>query len=353
MLTMALSETDISELKAITNRLCEIGKGILSVDEGTFQAAKKLSDVGLDANQTSRRDYLELLLTAPGLQDYISGAILSEETIGLKTKDDTLFTDALLRQGVMTGIRVDQGMVELPGLPNDVFTIGLDLLSRRLADYKKKSADFASWKTRFAIGSEVPSKVAIEANCHLLGIYALLSQQAGLVPMLDIRVSQSGNHDLEESQKVHATILRMLFKTLSDYKVLLSCILLRITMVTPGASCDTKASADDIAKSTLEAMNAIIEADLPEPNEGDWRANIFFSDHTSDKQAAERLNRMYSIPHLYRLGISFCFDEFIEKDARELWARNKTANFSEAQKLVIARAKESHLATLGEWKAQS
>ena len=344
--------------------LFQHGKGIMCVGERTLVLADAIKDAGVRPDDINRGNFLKLLLTAPNLEKYISGAILSEECLNLKTENGTLLIDDLKQRGIAPGIRVDRETFTLPESPNDSITIGLDRLSERLNDYKNRRLAFVSWRTLFGAGAELPGTTVIEANCHMLAIYALLSQHAGLLPMIEIRVAPLGNRSLDAIGKTHETILQTLFKMLSDYKVLLSRVAIRINMVTLGASGDAEASVDDIAKATVNALAGIMALDLPvwntpkptpppvdqqyspgwEPPK--WKALIYLSDYGSDEQAAVHLNAISSSERP-RLDTSFCFGEFLQKEARALWAKNPTNNVSPAQDLVIERAKQSQAASIG------
>ena len=209
----------IEDLESIALAMVAPGKGIIAIDESTNTIKKRFEAVGIENTEESRRAYRELLLTTPGLNEHISGAILYDETIRQSTKDGVPFTQLMKKHGIIPGIKVDKGPVPLAGFPGDVVTEGLDGLRERLQEYVKLGAQFAKWRAVINISEDNPSSTAIEANCHALARYAALCQEAGLVPMVEPEVIMDGDHSIEVSYEVHEAVLRSLFNALYEQNV--------------------------------------------------------------------------------------------------------------------------------------
>jgi len=221
----------IEDLESIALAMVAPGKGIIAIDESTNTIKKRFEAVGIENTEENRRAYRELLLTTPGLNEHISGAILYDETIRQSTKDGVPFTQLMKKAGIIPGIKVDKGPVPLAGFPGDVVTEGLDGLRERLQEYARLGAQFAKWRAVINISEDNPSSTAIEANCHVLARYAALCQEAGIVPMVEPEVIMDGDHSIEVSYEVHEAVLRSLFNTLYEQNVMLEGTILKVSMV--------------------------------------------------------------------------------------------------------------------------
>jgi fructose-bisphosphate aldolase class I len=281
-----------------------------------------------------------MLLTAPGLSEHISGAILYDETIRQSTQDGVPFTTVMKKAGIIPGIKVDKGPQPLAGFPGDVVTEGLDGLRPRLQEYAKLGAQFAKWRAVINISEDNPSSTAIEANCHVLARYAALCQEAGLVPMVEPEVIMDGDHTIEVSYEVHEAVLRSLFNALYEQNVMLEGVILKVSMVVPGKQCEEQASMEEVAEATVRVLKTTVPAALP--------GIVFLSGGQSDEDATAHLNAMNQLgPHPWPL--SFSYGRAMVSAALQLWARDTRANVAEAQKVVHARARENGLAALGQW----
>ncbi|MBP1473184.1 fructose-bisphosphate aldolase class I [Frateuria sp. MAH-13] len=330
----------IEDLESIAQAMVAPGKGIIAIDESTNTIKKRFEAVGIENTEENRRAYRELLLTAPGLSEHISGAILFDETIRQKTRDGVPFTELMKKNGIIPGIKVDKGPVPLAGFPGDVVTEGLDGLRDRLAEYVKLGAQFAKWRAVINISDENPSSTAIEANVHALARYAALCQEAGLVPMVEPEVIMDGDHTIEVSYEVHEAVLRSLFNALYEQNVMLEGTILKVSMVIPGKNCDEQAEVEEVAEATVRVLKSTVPASLP--------GIVFLSGGQTDEQSTAHLNAMNHIgPHPWPL--SFSYGRAMQQAALKLWSKDMKANYAEAQKTVAARAKENGLAALGQW----
>ena len=316
------------------------GKGIIAIDESTGTIAKRFAGVGIENTEENRRAYRELLLSTPKLNEYISGAILFDETIRQKTKDGVPFAKFMSDNGMIPGIKVDKGTHALAGFPGEVVTEGLDGLRARLEEYYKLGARFAKWRAVINIGDDVPSGTCIEANAHALARYAALCQEQGLVPMVEPEVIMDGNHDIETCYEVSEVTLRALFDALYNQNVALEGTILKASMVLPGKDCDEQASVDEVAEATLMCLKSAVPAILP--------GIVFLSGGQSDDDATAHLDAMNRMgPNPWPL--SFSYGRAMQSAALKLWSQDLQGNYAAAQATVYERAKANGLAALGKW----
>jgi fructose-bisphosphate aldolase class I len=330
----------IEQLADTALAMVAAGKGIIAIDESTGTIAKRFDGVGIPNNEENRRAYRELLLTTPKLGDYISGAILYDETIRQSTKNGVPFTKVMVENGIIPGIKVDKGTHALAGFPGEVVTEGLDGLRARLEEYYKLGARFAKWRAVITIGDEIPSGTCIEANSHALARYAALCQEQGLVPMVEPEVLMDGSHDIETCYEVTEVTLRSLFDALYQHNVALEGTILKASMVLPGKNSGEGASVDEVAESTLMCLKSTVPAILP--------GIVFLSGGQSDEDATAHLDAINRMgPHPWPL--SFSYGRAMQSAALDLWSKDLAANFGKAQETVYARAKDNGLAALGKW----
>ena len=330
----------IEQLAETARAMVAPGKGIIAIDESTTTIAKRFEGVGITNNEENRRAYRELLLTTPKLSEYISGAILFDETIRQSTRDGVPFARYMADNGIIPGIKVDKGTHALAGFPGELVTEGLDGLRARLQEYYKLGARFAKWRAVITIGEEIPSGTCIEANSHALARYAALCQENGLVPMVEPEVLMDGDHDIETCYEVTEVTLRSLFDALYNHNVMLEGTILKASMVVPGKDCAEQASVDEVAESTLMCLKSAVPAILP--------GIVFLSGGQSDEDATAHLDAMNRLgPNPWPL--SFSYGRAMQSAALKLWSQDLAANFAKAQETVYARAKDNGLAALGKW----
>ncbi|MCY7354639.1 MAG: fructose-bisphosphate aldolase class I [Lysobacter sp.] len=334
----------IEQLAETAQAMVAAGKGIIAIDESNNTIKKRFDGVGIADSEENRRAYRELLLTTPKLGDYISGAILYDETIRQSTKAGVPFTKVMLDNGIIPGIKVDKGPQPLAGFPGEVVTEGLDGLRERLQEYYKLGARFAKWRAVINIGDDIPSGTCIEANSHALARYAALCQEAGLVPMVEPEVIMDGAHDIETCYEVSEVVLRSLFDALYQQSVMLEGTILKASMVLPGKDSGEQASVEEVAESTLMCLKSTVPAILP--------GIVFLSGGQSDEDATAHLDAMNRMgPNPWPL--SFSYGRAMQSAALKLWSQDLVNNVGKAQQTVFARARDNGLAALGQWSQSS
>ncbi|MBP6309507.1 MAG: fructose-bisphosphate aldolase class I [Arenimonas sp.] len=332
----------IDQLPEIALAMVASGKGIIAIDESNATIKKRFDSVGVECTEENRRAYREMLLTTPNLNEYISGAILYDETIRQKTKDGVPFTKIMLDNGILPGIKVDAGTTPLAGFPGEVVTQGLDGLRERLNEYAALGAKFAKWRAVININIEegMPSDTCIEANVHALARYAALCQEAGIVPMVEPEVIMDGEHDIDDCFVVTEKVLRSLFNALYQHNVMLEGTILKASMIISGKDCDEQASVEDVADYTVQCLKSAVPAALP--------GIVFLSGGQSDDDATAHLNEMNNPDNKLPWPLSFSYGRAMQSAALAIWGKDIVGNVAEAQKMVYARAKANGLAAKGE-----
>ncbi|HET9048987.1 MAG TPA: class I fructose-bisphosphate aldolase [Chiayiivirga sp.] len=331
----------IEHLEDIAQAMVAPGKGIIAIDESNTTIKKRFDAVGIECSEDNRRAYREMLLTTPNLGQYISGAILYDETLRQSTKAGVPFTKVMADAGILPGIKVDKGPVPLAGFPGDSITEGLDGLRPRLQEYAKLGAKFAKWRAVIAISDDNPSGTCIEANSHALARYAALCQESGIVPMVEPEVLMDGEHDIEVCYEVTEAALRSLFAALYEHNVLIEGTILKPSMVISGKDCVEQADIEEVASETLRCLKATVPALLP--------GIVFLSGGQSDELATAHLNAMNKLAGR-PWPLSFSYGRAMQQAALKLWAKDMTGNLAKAQETVFARARDNGLAALGKWK---
>jgi fructose-bisphosphate aldolase class I len=333
----------IDQLPEIAQAMVARGKGIIAIDESNATIKKRFDTVGVENTEENRRAYREMLLTTPGLGEHISGAILYDETLRQKTKDGVPFTQVMMDNGILPGIKVDKGTTPLAGFPGEVVTDGLDGLRERLNEYAGLGAKFAKWRAVININIEdgMPSDTCIEANAHALARYAALCQEAGIVPMVEPEVIMDGEHDIDDCFVVTEKVLRSLFNALYQHNVMLEGTILKASMVIPGKDCPDQASAEDVADYTVQCLKSAVPAALP--------GIVFLSGGQSDEDATAHLNEMNKQENL-PWPLSFSYGRAMQSAALKIWGQDIVNNVAKAQETVHARARDNGLAAMGEWK---
>lgn len=332
---------DTQGIENTARALVEGDRGILALDESSSTCNKRFAGLGIPQTEGTRRDWRELIVTTPGLGEYISGVILHDETIRQQKKNGTPFVKAILDAGIIPGIKVDTGAQELAGHPGEKITEGLDGLRRRLQEYSQMGARFAKWRAVITIGNGLPSRACIEANAQALARYAALCQEAGMVPMVEPEVLMEGEHDLERCSKVTEDVLRTVFAQLHIQGVTLEGMILKPNMVLPGLGCPRQATADEAAEATVQCLLRAVPAAVP--------GIAFLSGGQSPELASARLNAM-NVRFKTRLpwALSFSFARAIQQPAMEIW-RGQEAKVKASQQALHHRARCNWLARRGEY----
>ena len=330
-------------LRATAGTMVSARKGILAIDETSSTCSKRFTLAGITSTEETRRAYREMLVTTPGASEYISAAILFDETIRQKTSDGRPFADALATEGIIPGIKVDIGAKPLAKAPGESVTEGLDGLRERLNEYSAMGARFTKWRAIIRIEHGLPSRYCIQTNAHALGRYASLAQEAGLVPVVEPEVLMDGDHDIQKSQEVTEEVLLAVFEELSVQRCLLEGIILKPNMVTPGSHARTQKDTTEIAKRTLATLRRCVPRAVP--------GIAFLSGGQSGDEACANLNAMASNGSL-PWELSFSFGRALQYPALEIWA-GEAANVPAAQRAFLHRAKMSSLASAGEYSEQA
>jgi fructose-bisphosphate aldolase class I len=316
-------------------------KGLLAMDESNPTCNKRFARLGIPETEEARRTYRELIVTTPGLGEYISGAILYDETIHQKKKDGTPFIKAITAAGIIPGIKVDTGANDMALHPGEKITQGLDGLRDRLAEYSQMGASFAKWRAVFAIGDGLPSQGCIDANAQGLALYAALCQEAGLVPIVEPEVLMDGEHPLGRCSEVTEQVLRSVFYHLYTQRVMLEGMLLKPNMVLPGLTCSKQEEVDEVADATVNCLLQAVPAAIP--------GIVFLSGGQSSELASARLNAM-NVRFKSRMpwALAFSFSRAIQYPALEIWHGDE-ANVLAAQQALVHRARCNQAARLGEY----
>jgi fructose-bisphosphate aldolase, class I len=325
------------ELELTARALVAPGKGILAADESDSTIKKRFDSIEVESTEENRRAYRDLLFTTEGMEEYISGVILFEETLRQQAADGTPFPQLLSQKGVIPGIKVDMGAKPLAKAPGETITEGLDGLRERLKEYRELGARFAKWRATYSIGPDKPSDYCIWTNAHALGRYAALCQEQGLVPIVEPEVLMDGGHDIHASYRVTSKVLFAVFTELHDQRVELEGILLKPNMVLSGYECPDQASDDEVAELTIRCFRERVPAAVP--------GIVFLSGGQSDEEATRRLNAMNARgPHPWQL--SFAYGRALQAPSLKAWV-GKPENVPDAQRAFYRRAKFNSAARSG------
>jgi fructose-bisphosphate aldolase, class I len=329
-----------AELSATARALVAKNRGILAADESTSTIKRRFDTIKLESTEENRRVYREMLFTAPGAQEYISGVIMYDETLRQKTKDGVPFPAYLAQHGMLPGIKVDMGAKPLAAYPGETITEGLDGLRERLAEYHKLGARFAKWRAVIDIGPAIPSRYAIEANADALARYATLCQEAGIVPIVEPEVLMDGGHPLERCEEVTNVVLDTVFQRLFAARVFLEGMVLKPNMVVPGKKSSQQASPQQVAEATIRTLKRQVPSAVP--------GIAFLSGGQSPIEATEHLSLMNAAGPL-PWTLTFSYGRALQENALNAWG-GKSTGYSGGQQALFIRAKLNGLAAVGAYK---
>ena len=328
---------DVQELEQVAEAIVADGKGILAADESTGTIKKRFDSIGVESTEETRRAYRDLLFTTEGAEEFIGGVILYDETIRQQASDGTPFPKLLESKGIVPGIKVDSGAKPLALAEGETVTEGLDGLRGRLDEYRELGAGFAKWRAVISIGQGIPSEYCLWTNAHALARYAALSQEAGLVPIVEPEVLMDGDHTIERSFEVTSRTLHAVFTELRDQRVHPEGILLKPNMVLSGYESSEQASHEQVAAETIRCFKRHVPAAVP--------GIVFLSGGQSDEDATANLNAMNAMgPHPWQL--SFSYGRALQAPALKAW-RGKKENVEAAQRAYYHRAKMNSAARTG------
>jgi fructose-bisphosphate aldolase class I len=328
------------ELESTVADILRPGRGILAADESTGTIEKRFKSANIPNTEENRRDYREMLFTAAGMEQWISGVILFDETLRQKSRAGTPLAKILADKGVVPGIKVDKGTVALPGAPGELATQGLDDLGKRMQEYKALGARFAKWRAVITIGPSIPSSYCIQANAHALARYAAICQEAGIVPIVEPEVLMDADNTIERCFEVTSDTLEYTFAELYRQRVVLEHMLLKPNMVVSGKKCPVQAPVDQVARETIRCFRRVVPAAVP--------GIVFLSGGQSDEDATAHLGRMNELgPHPWVL--SFSYGRALQAPSLKAWA-GVAANWKRGQAEFLKRARLNGLAQSGKYK---
>ena len=326
-------------LEETARALVAPGKGILAADESDGTIKKRFDSIGIESTEDNRRAYRDMLFTTDGAAEHISGVILYDETIRQSALDGTPFSKLLESQGVIPGIKVDKGAKELAHAPGEKITEGLDGLRERLAEYVSLGARFTKWRAVITIGQGIPSEYCLWTNAHALARYAALSQEVGLVPIVEPEVLMDGDHSIDTSFDVTSRTLHAVFTELRDQRVHFEQMLLKPNMVLSGYDASGRAGVQEVAEQTIRCFRRHVPAAVP--------GIVFLSGGQTDEDATAHLNAMNAMgPHPWEL--SFSYGRALQAPSLKAWA-GESANVTSGQAAYLHRAKMNGLARSGSY----
>lgn len=328
-------------MKKTIEKLSKRGEGILAADESTSTIQKRFDAIHLENTETNRQAYRDLLFTTPDMNKYINGVILFEETLKQKGLDGVAFTKKLESLGVIPGIKVDQGLMDLASTDKEEITRGIDNLRERLTDYKQHGARFAKWRAVFNITEIKPSCAAIKSNAELLARYAALCQEQDIVPIVEPEVLMDGDHTIERCEQVTYKVLRAVFKALILHKVKFEYMILKPNMIVSGTDCKTQADRQTVAERTVKVLKDCVPCSVPTIN--------FLSGGQSDEDATAHLDLMNKLGPL-PWNLSYSYGRALQHACQQTWL-GKKENVKAAQAAFIKRCKLNSLASQGQYNA--
>jgi fructose-bisphosphate aldolase class I len=334
---------NVEQLESTAKELVPEGKGLLAADESFGTIGKRFEAVGIEPTEETRRQYREMLFTTEGINEYLSGVILFDETIRQEASDGRLLPRVLEDQGIIPGIKVDRSTVDLPLAPGEKYTQGLDGLRERLEEYVEMGARFTKWRAVITIGDGIPTVKCVESNARALALYAAFSQESGLVPVVEPEVLIDGDHSIEHSFEVNEWTLRRTYEALYEQGVHLEGTLLKPNFVINGKDASEKASVEDVARYTIECFKRSVPAAVP--------GIVLLSGGQSGEDATAHLNAMKSMYDNLPWEISFSWARALQGKPMEIWG-GEEGNVEEAQRVFHHRARMASVASTGNYSRE-
>ena len=332
----------LDELERTIQDMVQPGHGILAADESAPTIAKRFAQIGVESTEEHRRFWRQLLVTTPGLGDFISGVILFEESLTQNSDTGEPIPTAAWQQAIVPGIKVDKGKGDLPFSEGDLITYGLDGLAERLREYKNAGARFAKWREVYALKSGAPSDHGIEANAEMLARYAAVCQSEGLVPIVEPEVLMDGDHDIDRHSEVTERVQHAVFHALHRHRVVLELMILKPNMVLPGKEC-RRGTPEEVAEATLKVIQRTVPAAVPSIN--------FLSGGLGPEESTANLNAINRITPRAAWQLSISFGRALQQPALQAW-QGKPENAVAAQQALLKRARLNHLAMAGEYEVE-
>ena len=329
-------------LEATVQQLLAAGHGILAADQGSDSLSLRLEALGLSLGETTYRDWCEMLITTPNLSDHISGVIMRDEAAHLGSSEGVPFPELVIQQGMLPGLSPSTGLVELAGTNGEVVPEGLDGLRQRLHDYREMGFKFTKWRAPIRIGENMPSDYAIDANTYVLAQFAALSQEAGLVPIVEPETELLGDHTIKRCLEVTELFLHRTFQRLYEHRVQFEGLILKTNMVVPGEDCPTRADVQTVAEMTVKCLRRCVPPAV--------QGITFLSGGQSDYDSTAHLsavNAMGAQPWT----LSFSYARALQRAPLVAW-KMETANRARGQAALYHRARMNGLASLGKWSPE-
>ena len=329
-----------NQLKQTIKDMVVAGKGILAADESVKTATKRLASINIESTPETRRQYRNLILNAPGMEKYICGVILFEETLHQKSDDGILFPELLGKNGIVPGIKVDDGLADMDGSPGEQYTKGLGTLGKRLEEYKKSNPRFTKWRAVYSISGNTPSDLIIKRNAQDLAKYAKICQEHSLVPIVEPEVLIDGTHSIETCYKVTEKVQKAMFEALKKENVMLEYTILKPSMVISGKQAENRADAGEVARRTIKCLKSNVPAEIPSIN--------FLSGGQTPQEATAHLSRMHTLGEELPWYVSFSYARALQDPALKAW-QGKPENMRAGQEAFLKRARLNSLATQGKY----
>ena len=318
------------------------GRGVLAADESSGTCEKRFKTVGVECTEETRRTYRNLLFSTAGVEQYLSGVILFDETARQKAVDGSPIPQYLAKKGILPGIKVDKGLVNIPFTREEKVTEGLDGLQKRMKEYFDLGCRFAKWRAVITIGDDIPTHTCLYANAHALARYAAICQEASIVPMIEPEVLLDGTHTVERSEEVHEATLRATYAAMAAYNVSIEHLILKTSMVVSGKDASRQAGVDEVAERTVRVLRRTVPAAQP--------GIVFLSGGQSDEAATAHLNAMAAMKGL-PWPLTFSYSRALQNPALKTW-KGQAGNVTAAQKAFHHRAHMNALAAQGKWKSE-
>ncbi len=331
--------SNLQDLQKIAQAMVAPGKGLLAADESTPTIGKRFDTINTKSTEDSRRTYREMLFTADGVENYISGVILYDETLRQSSKAGVPFPKLLADKGIVPGIKVDLGAKDIAGFAGEKWTQGLTNLRERLAEYYKLGARFAKWRAVITIGDGIPTRHCLEVNAQALAAYAALCQEAGIVPIVEPEVLMDADNCIATCEKVTAEILSLTFREMHNHGVALEGVVLKPNMVIAGKGNAKQSTVAEVAEATVRVLKRHVPPAVP--------GIAFLSGGQSSVDATKHLDAMNKLGGL-AWNLTFSYGRALQADALEAW-RGKDENIAAGQAAMMKRAKLNGAASKGEY----
>lgn len=329
-------------LKKTAKQMVAKGKGIIAADESSGTCQKRFDAVGVPCTEENRRQYRQLIITAPEIEKYVSGVILHDETIRQKSNAGEGFADILAKRGILPGIKVDAGLDELALHPGEKVTKGLDGLRERLAEYAKLGAKFAKWRAVITIGPGIPSEACIHANAHAMARYAALCQEADIVPIVEPEVLIDGDHTIKQCYEATVAALTKTFEGLAEQDVMPEGVILKASMVIAGKKAAKQSAPQEVAQWTIKCLKEAVPPSLA--------GVVFLSGGQGDEQATANLDAMNKIGGV-PWPLSFSYSRAIQNPVLKIWSQDTKGNVGKAQQALLHRSRMNALAAEGKYSS--